>query len=116
MVVKLVRRRVFPTLFVTSILGSVQYTKDSELKKTYAIPLFIEHKGGDGPSGVRAVTDLTPNTNSGAAPAVLVLSSRNGTSRHRHDRVSGGSVEEEITEVVDGGNDQPMVFLISLPG
>ena len=29
---------------------------------------------------------------------------------------SGGSVEVEITEVVDGGNDQPMVFLISLPG
>ena len=23
---------------------------------------------------------------------------------------------EGITEVVDGGNDQPMVFLISLPG
>ena len=31
-------------------------------------------------------------------------------------RVSGSSVEEEITEVVDGGNNRPMEFLISLPG
>ena len=72
-------------------------------KGTYAISFLIKHEGSDGPPCIGAVTGLTADTNSGAAPAVLVLSSWNGASRHRHGvRVSGGSKEVEITEVVDG--------------
>ena len=78
--------------------------------------LLVEHKRSNGPPGVGAVTGLTTNADCGMAPAVLILGARNGASGHRHGRVSGGSVEVEITEVVDEGNDQPMVFLISFPG
>ena len=46
---------------------------------------FVEHKGSDSPPGVGAVASLATNTNSGAAPAVLVLSTRDGASGHWHD-------------------------------
>ena len=72
------------------------------VRKTYAMVLLVKHKRGNGATGVGMVTGLTADTNSGAAPAVLVLGSRDGASGHRHGRVSGGSVEVEITGVVDG--------------
>ena len=87
-----------------------------DLTGTYSVTFFVEHEGRDSPSFVGAVTSLAPNTDSSTTPTVLVLGSWNGVSGHRHGRVSGGDVEVEITEVVDEGNDQPMAFLISLPG
>ena len=76
--------------------------------------LFRSHKGSNGSPGIGTVPGLAADTDGGTALAILILGSRDGTSGHRHDRVSGSSVKREITEVVDGGNDQPMVFLISL--
>ena len=80
------------------------------------IALLVEHEGGNGSTGVGTVTSLATNMNGGPTPAVLVLGSGDTTGGPWHDRVSGRSVQVEITEVVDEGNDQPMVFLISLPG
>ena len=47
-------------------------------------------------------TGLTTDVDSGVAPAVLILSSRDATSGHQHSRISGGQEEVEVTEVVDG--------------
>ena len=84
--------------------------------RTYSVTLLVKHEGGDGPSGISMVPGLTTNLDGGTAPAVLILGPRNGASRHRHSEVDGSKEEVGITEVVDEGNDQPMVFLISLPG
>ena len=100
--VEVIRRRIFTTLLVTCILQSNQHTCNDGLAGTYTISFLIEHEGSDGPPGVGMVTGLTSNADSGLAPAVLILSSRNGTSGHQHGRVSGGSREVGITEVVDG--------------
>ena len=54
------------------------------------IPLLIEHEQSNGPTGVGTTTGLTTDTNGGTAPVVLVLGSWDGTSGHRHDRVSRG--------------------------
>ena len=56
------------------------------LKRTYLVFLFIEHEGGDSPTGVGTSAGLATDTDSSVAPAVLVLSSGDGTSGHRHDR------------------------------
>ena len=77
--------------------------------------LFVEHKGRNSPSSVGTVTGLTANMDGSMAPTILVLGAGNGTSGHWHGEVSNGRRQMEITEVVDGGNNQPMVFLISLP-
>ena len=74
--------------------------------------LFIEHKGSDGPTSVGTITSLAMNTDSSLTNTKLVLGARNGMRRGRHLVVV---MEVEITKVVDGGNNQPMVFLISLP-
>ena len=57
---------------------------------TYSVFLFIEHKGGDGPASVGASTGLTTDTDSGAAPAVLILGTRNGVGGHWHNKVVMG--------------------------
>ena len=54
------------------------------------IPFLVKHKGSDGPASIGTRTSLATDTDSGVAPAVLVLSAGNGTSGHRHGRVSGG--------------------------
>ena len=113
--VKVVRRRVHSAFLVTCILGSSSVHVLRRSQRTYAVTLLVEHEGGNGPSGVGADPSLTADTDSGSASAVLILCAGDGASRHGHGRISGGSMEMEITEVVDGGNDQPMVFLISLP-
>ena len=89
--VELVRRRIFAALLVTSILRTGQPIYNITLGETYAISFLVEHEGSNGPPGIGAVPGLTADTNSGAAPAVLVLSTRDGASGHRHVRVSGGS-------------------------
>ena len=61
---------------------------NDEYRRTYTVTLFIEHEGSDGPPGVGTVAGLTTNSNGGTAPAVLVLSTRNGTSRHWHGRAN----------------------------
>ena len=91
-------------------------TRVTTNSRAYTVSFLVEHEGSNGPPGVGTVTGLSTNTDGGTTPTELILSSRDGTRRHRHGRVSGGSVEMGITEVVDGGNNQPMVFLISLPG
>ena len=111
------RRRILHTVLITSILWNIQYTCYSGLGRTYSVFLFIEHEGGDGPTSIGTSASLTMDTNCGAAPAVFVLGAGDGTSGHWHSKVSvrGSKKVVEITEVVDGGNNQPMVFLISLP-
>ena len=46
--------------------------------------LFIEHEGGDGPTGIGVVAGLTTDSNSGVPNAELVLGARDGTRRGRH--------------------------------
>ena len=53
-------------------------------RTTYSIFLFIKHEGGDGPTGIGTSAGLTTDTNSGAAPAVLILGAGNGASGHGH--------------------------------
>ena len=72
-------------------------------KGTYTVLLLIKHEGSDSPPGIGASTSLTADTNGSPTPAVLVLSTRNGASRHQHDEISGSRMEVEITKVVDGG-------------
>ena len=60
--------------------------------------LLVKHEGSDGPTGVGTSTGLATDTNGGMAPAILILSTRDSASGHRHSR----SVGVEITEVVDG--------------
>ena len=79
------------------------------------VTFFIKHEGGDGTTGVGTVTSLASDTNSGAASAILILGPRNSTSGHRHDEVSGSSVEVEITEVVDGGTTSQWCSLYPFP-
>ena len=50
------------------------------------VTLFIEHEGSDSVASIGMITGLSSNTDGGTAPAVLILSSGNGTSGHRHDR------------------------------
>ena len=83
--VKVIRWRILPTLLVTSVLWNIQYTCNDGLKGTYTVTFFIEHEGGDGPPGVGAVAGLTADSDSSAAPAVLILGSGDGASGHRHD-------------------------------
>ena len=66
------------------------------------VSLLVEHKGGNGPTSVGMGTGLTSNTDSGTAPAVLILGARNGASGHQHGEVVV-MMGEEITKVVDGG-------------
>ena len=113
--VEIVRRRIFTTLLVTCILRSSQHTCNEGLKRTYAITFFVEHEGGNGPSSICSVPGLATNTDSGSAPAVLVLGSGDGASGHQHDRVSGGSMGVEITEVVDGGTTSQWCSLYPFP-
>ena len=83
--VKVHCRRVLPSLLVTSVLWNIQYTCNNEQDRTYTVTFLIEHKWGNGPTSVSAGASLTPNTDSGAAPAVLVLSTGDSASRHWHD-------------------------------
>ena len=69
-----------------SVLRNIQYTCNNGLNKTYTVLLFIEHEGSNGPPGVGAVTGLTVDTNSGTAPAVLILGAGDGASGHWHSR------------------------------
>ena len=80
------------------------------------VTFFVEHKGSNSPLGIGTIASLATNTDRSTTPAILILSTGDRASRHRHGRVSDGRVEVEVTEVVDEGNNQPMVFLISLPG
>ena len=66
---------------------------NNELRKTYTIPFLVEHKRGNGPTSVGAVTGLTADTDSGMAPSKLILSSGDGMSGHRHIEISGRSDE-----------------------
>ena len=79
------------------------------------ITFLVEHEGSNGPPSIGAVSGLTAHTDSGTAPAVLVLSSWNGTSGHRHGRVSGSDMEVEVTEVVDGGTTSQWCSLYPFP-
>ena len=114
MTIELVRWRIGLTLFITSVLRSVQYPCNKGLRKTYTIALLVEHEGSDSPPGVGTKAGLATDTDSGAALAKLILCSRNGTSGHRHGRVSGGE-EVEITEVVDGGMTNQWCSLYPFP-
>ena len=71
-------------------------------KGTYAVLFLVKHERGNGSTSIGAVTSLATDTNDSAAPAVLILDSGNGTSRHQHDEVDSSKVGMEITEVVDG--------------
>ena len=48
------------------------------------IPFLVEHEGGDGSTSVGPSAGLTTNPDSGTTPAVLVLSTGDRASRHRH--------------------------------
>ena len=77
--------RVLHTIFVTSILGNIQYTWPwTGTKRTYTVLLFIEHEGCDGPTGVGMITGLASNSNHGTADTELVLGVGDGTRRRRH--------------------------------
>ena len=52
---------------------------------------FVEHEGSNSPSSISTSSGLATDTDSGTASAVLILSARDGTSGHRHDRTSSGS-------------------------
>ena len=84
--VKVIGRRILPTLLVTCILRTNSVHMLRWTQGTYAVTLFVEHEGSDSPPSVGAVPGLALDTNSGAAPAVLVLGSRDGTSGHWHGR------------------------------
>ena len=78
----------------------VKHTCNNELARTYSITFLVEHERSNSPPCVGAVPGLTADTDGGTAPSVLILSSGDGTGRHRHGRevmVKGG-----VTEVVDG--------------
>ena len=59
-------------------------------RRTYTITLLVKHEGSYSLTGVGTSAGLTTDMNSGTAPAVLILGSRNGMSGHRHGRVNGG--------------------------
>ena len=82
--IELVRRRVFPTFLIMSILDTISTHTTTGSKGTYTVTLLIEHKRSNGPTSISTVTSLASNTDSGVAPAVLILSSGNGTGGHRH--------------------------------
>ena len=67
--------------------NSVHKTMDND-KETYMILFLVKHKRCDSPTSVSAGPSLTTDMNGSAAPAVLVLSTRDGASRHWHDEVS----------------------------
>ena len=113
--VEIHRRRILPTLLVTSVLRNIQYTCYDNFERTYAVTLLVEHKRSYGPTGVGTSTGLTMNADGSTAPAVLVLSPRNGTSGHWHDRVSGSGVEVEITRMVDEGTTSQWCSLYPFP-
>ena len=56
-------------------------------KATHSILLFVEHEGRDSPPGVSTVTGLALNSNSGAAPTVLILGAGDSASGHWHDEI-----------------------------
>ena len=78
--VEVVGRRVLPTFLITCILWIDQYMCNNELRGTYTITFLVEHEGSNSPPGIGAVAGLTMDPNSGAAPAILVLSPRDGAS------------------------------------
>ena len=110
------RRRILPTLLITSVLRNIQYTYNNESRGTYAITLLVIHKGGNSVAGIGMGAGLATNTDSGAAPAVLILGAGDGTSGHWHIERSGSSDgRREITEVVDGGMTSQWCSLYPLP-
>ena len=105
--IEFVRRRILPTLLITSVLKTFSMWKVGGLGNTYTITLFIEHEGSDGPASVGMIAGLASNSDSGAAPAILILSAGDGTSGHWHGRVSSSSMGVEITEwLMEGTTDQ----------
>ena len=72
------------TLLITGILEIISTRVMASSKGTYTVSFLIEHEGGDGATGVSMVTGLTANTDSGTAPAVLILGAGNGAGRGRH--------------------------------
>ena len=62
---------------------STRVTTNSR-RRTYSVTFLVEHEGGNGPSLVGAIASLATDTNGGTASTVLVLSSRDGASGHRH--------------------------------
>ena len=57
----------------------------NKFKGTYVVLLLVEHEGRNSPAGVGPITSLTADTDSGTAPAILILGARNGMGRHWHD-------------------------------
>ena len=75
------------TTYYRYMLSSCATTSNHVLERTHSVFLFIEHEGGDGPTGIGTGTGLALDMDSSAAPAILILSSRDGVSRHWHDEV-----------------------------
>ena len=100
--VEVCRRRIFPTLLVMSVLRTFSTCATTSSTGTYSITFLVKHERSNSPPGVGAIAGLATDTDSSMAPAILILGPWNGMSGHWHDRVSGGSMEVGITEVVDG--------------
>ena len=82
--VEVVGRGIFTAFFITSVLRRVQYTCNDKLRKTYTIPFLVKHEGGDGPTSVGADSGLSTDMDSGTAPAILILGTRDSVRRRRH--------------------------------
>ena len=110
-VIKLVSRRVFHPVFITSILEGCQNMCNNGDQGTYSVFLFIEHEGSNGLTLIGARPSLSTNADGSTANAKMVNGARDST-RRRH--LIGVVIESQPRWLMKGNN-QPMVFLISLP-
>ena len=75
---------VTPTLLVAGVLRTFSTCATASSEGTYTVSFLVKHEGGDGATGVSMVTGLTANSDSGTAPAILILGARNGVGQRRH--------------------------------
>ena len=82
--IKVMGRRIFDPVLVTSILENWSKPVERQARETYMVCLFIEHEGSNGPASIGTITSLTTNTNGSTANAELVDSAGDSMSRRRH--------------------------------
>ena len=85
MAVEVHRRWICNPILVMSVLGMIQYMCNDELRRTYSVLLFVEHKRGNGPTGIGTSTSLTTDTDCGTASAILILGIWDRAGGHWHD-------------------------------
>ena len=92
MMVKLMSRWVFNSVFITSILGRTLEHVQWWRSGTYSVLLFVKHERGYGPTLIGAGPCLSMNMDSSTANAEVIGGARDSAKRRRH--------QVEVIEIV----------------